>query len=157
MEMDKQLHRSRRERMIFGVCGGLAEYFDVDPVFIRVVFVALAFLQGIGILAYIILALVMPEEGREPRKTTDVGEQKLSDTGEPASTLGEDYRGYADERERVQRRNRGRNLLALTLILIGILFLIGNLGFLWWVNLNIVWPLILVVIGLLLIFGRTRR
>jgi len=57
--MKKRLTKSKKERMLFGVCGGLGEYFGIDPTFIRLAFAALA-LQGIGIVLYIILAIIMP-------------------------------------------------------------------------------------------------
>lgn len=63
--MTKKLYRSRDERMIWGVCGGLAKYFDVDPTLVRVLWVLLLFLGGWGILAYIILAIVVPLEPSE--------------------------------------------------------------------------------------------
>ncbi len=59
--MKKRLTKSKKERMLFGVCGGLGEYFDIDPTFIRLAFAVLA-LQGIGIVVYIILAIIMPSE-----------------------------------------------------------------------------------------------
>jgi phage shock protein C len=58
--MEKRLYKSRKERMLFGVCGGIAEYFDVDPTLIRLVTV-LAWCSGFGFLAYIIAAIVIPE------------------------------------------------------------------------------------------------
>jgi Putative stress-responsive transcriptional regulator len=57
--MKKRLTKSKKERMLFGVCGGLGEYFGIDPTFIRLAFAALA-LQGIGIVLYIVLAIIMP-------------------------------------------------------------------------------------------------
>ena len=59
----KHLFRSRKDRMISGVCGGLAEYFDMDPTVLRLIFVFLTiFSKGLGLLAYIILIFAMPEE-----------------------------------------------------------------------------------------------
>ncbi|OED06031.1 transcriptional regulator [Methanosarcina sp. A14] len=58
--MKKRLTKSKKERMLFGVCGGLGEYFDIDPTFIRLAFAALALQGGIGIVLYIILAILMP-------------------------------------------------------------------------------------------------
>ncbi len=58
--MKKQLHRSRTEKMIAGVCGGLAEYLDVDPTLVRVVWVFVSLLAGVGILLYLIMWVVMP-------------------------------------------------------------------------------------------------
>ena len=56
----KRLHRSRSEKMIAGVCGGIAEYMDMDPTIVRVLWVLVAFLAGTGILLYLILWVVMP-------------------------------------------------------------------------------------------------
>jgi phage shock protein C len=58
--MQKRLHRSRTERMIAGVCGGLAEYFNIDPTLVRVLWVLAVLLAGTGVLAYIILWILMP-------------------------------------------------------------------------------------------------
>ena len=58
----RRLYRSRTDRMIWGVCGGLAKYFDVDPTIIRVLAVISIFITGFSILAYIILAVIVPLE-----------------------------------------------------------------------------------------------
>jgi len=58
--MEKRLQRSRTEKMLGGVCGGLAEYFNVDPTLVRVIWIAITLLAGVGILLYIILWLVVP-------------------------------------------------------------------------------------------------
>lgn len=47
--------------MIFGVCGGIAEYFNVDPTIVRLLWVVLTFTKGLGLLAYIVCAIVVPE------------------------------------------------------------------------------------------------
>ena len=60
--MQKRLYRSKDERMIWGVCGGLAKYFDVDPTIIRLVAVLTLLLGLVGVLVYIILAIVVPLE-----------------------------------------------------------------------------------------------
>ena len=59
--MKRRLTRSKTDRKLFGVCGGLGEYFDIDPTFIRLAFASLV-LEGIGIVIYIILAIIMPPE-----------------------------------------------------------------------------------------------
>lgn len=62
-QVPSRLYRSRSQTMIAGVCGGLGEYFDVDPVLIRLLFVVTAFISGVGILAYIVLWIVVPLDG----------------------------------------------------------------------------------------------
>jgi phage shock protein C len=61
MTEGKRLYRSRRDRQIAGVCGGLAEYFDVDPTLVRLIFVVIALMGGPGLILYIIMAIVVPE------------------------------------------------------------------------------------------------
>ena len=58
----KRLYRSRRSRMICGVCGGIAEYFNIDPTLVRLGLILFACLGGSGVLGYIIAAIVIPEE-----------------------------------------------------------------------------------------------
>jgi phage shock protein C len=58
--MQKRLHRSRTEKMIAGVCGGLSEYFDVDPTLIRIGWVLISLLAGVGVLLYIVMWVITP-------------------------------------------------------------------------------------------------
>ena len=59
--MNKRLYRSTRDKMIAGVCGGIAEYFDVDPTIVRLIAVVLIFGWGSGLLAYLIAAIIVPK------------------------------------------------------------------------------------------------
>ncbi len=59
---DKKLYRSKEDRKIAGVCGGIAEYFNIDPTVIRVAWVILCAFGGSGIFAYILAAIIIPEE-----------------------------------------------------------------------------------------------
>lgn len=58
--MDKKLHRSQTDKMIAGVCGGIAEYFGIDSTLVRLGWVLFTFAGGSGILAYIIAWIIMP-------------------------------------------------------------------------------------------------
>ena len=70
--MNKKLYRSRNAQMIAGVCAGIAEYFDLDPTLVRILFVLLAIGPVPGLLVYIILAVIMPEAPAiEEAKTTE--------------------------------------------------------------------------------------
>lgn len=63
--MKKRLHRSNENKVIAGVCGGIAEYFDMDPTLIRLAWILFCALGGSGVLAYIIAAIVIPDEPLE--------------------------------------------------------------------------------------------
>ncbi|MES2436888.1 MAG: PspC domain-containing protein [Patescibacteria group bacterium] len=58
----KKLHRSSNDRFIAGVCGGLGEYFSIDPTLVRIGWVVFTLVGGAGIIAYIILALIVPSD-----------------------------------------------------------------------------------------------
>lgn len=60
--MKKRLYKIEEGKKIFGVCGGLAEYFDLDPTIIRLIWIILVFCAGTGVLAYFIAALIMPNK-----------------------------------------------------------------------------------------------
>lgn len=60
LSQPKTLYRSRRQRMIAGVCGGLAEYFNTDPTWIRLLFILLFFVGGSALLIYLIMWIVVP-------------------------------------------------------------------------------------------------
>lgn len=82
--MTKRLYRSSKDRVLLGVCGGVGEYFNVDPVLIRVVWVLSAFAGGAGILVYIIAAVIMPV------KAEDYGVRSYEAKAEPESPAKED-------------------------------------------------------------------
>lgn len=65
----KHLYRSRLDRMVGGVCGGLGDYFDIDPTVVRLLFVFGTLLGGPGVIAYLILLVVVP---LEPAEATQV-------------------------------------------------------------------------------------
>ena len=60
--MAKRIYRSRDERMIAGVCGGLAEYFETDPTLIRLIWVAMVLIAGTGLLLYLIAWIIVPNK-----------------------------------------------------------------------------------------------
>lgn len=60
--MAKKFYRSRKNRVIAGICGGLAEYFDIDPIIVRLIALILVLSAGAGLIAYIIAWIAVPEE-----------------------------------------------------------------------------------------------
>jgi phage shock protein C len=75
----KTLLRSSKNKVIAGVCGGLGEYFELDPVLFRLLFVAVTLLGGSGVLIYIILWLVIPEDTSKGKDTEDTLKENASD------------------------------------------------------------------------------
>ncbi|NLJ75895.1 MAG: PspC domain-containing protein [Peptococcaceae bacterium] len=131
----QKLYRSRKTRIIAGVAGGLAEYFDIDVAIIRLLWVLAAFAGGAGLLAYIAAMIIIPER----RETLGAsGEEQLEDNGKPKRGLGE-----------TARRNAG-----LILIGLGVLLLAHEI--LPWYLMRYVWPLLLIALGIF-VLSRGRR
>ncbi|MEX2598437.1 MAG: PspC domain-containing protein, partial [Dehalococcoidia bacterium] len=129
--MEQRLRKSNTDSVIFGVCGGLGRYFQVDPVLIRIGFVVLTLAALSGALIYIVMAIVMPaDDGTEPDASAD------PDSAAPG------------------RRREG---LAALLIIGGVVILLANLGAFSWLDWSTLWPLALVGIGVLIIAQRYRR
>ena len=60
--MEKRLYKIENGKMLCGVCGGIAEYFGIDPTLVRLAWMVLVFFAGTGILAYFIAALIIPDK-----------------------------------------------------------------------------------------------
>ena len=131
----KRVYRSRKEVMIGGVCGGLAEYLDIDPVIVRLVMVLLLFAGGAGLLIYILGWIVIPKTPETNQTKEAITSTTTSDT--PSSS------------ETAERPERGRLLAGLILIILGFIFLFSK--FLPWFSFGKLWPLILIILGVLLI------
>jgi len=136
----KRLYRSRSNKMIGGVCGGLAEYFEIDATILRVIFVLLAFAKGIGIFLYLIALIIVPTN------VEDKPNQTKSRTGGTTASI----------------------VIGIILILIGLHFLAESVGpfyfwphywFIHWpweVDWDLLWPVLLILVGVLYIVHTSR-
>ncbi|MEW6045219.1 MAG: PspC domain-containing protein [Bacillota bacterium] len=145
------LFRPRQQAVIFGVCAGLGRYFDVDPVLIRLIFVILAFFGGVGIIAYVVLAMVMPSERSVGQESWRVLQENVREMQGAAVVAGQTVAEVVRSGAGAGRR---RYLLGLILVVFGSLMLLARLGLFWWVRWDLLWPLLLVGLGMLLLLRR---
>lgn len=135
----KRLYRSKKDKMIAGVCGGLAEYFEVDPVLVRVLFALSAFMGGIGIILYILLVIVTPEEGATPTSSQD-------------SVSGEHGGGPAViEEPPLQIPNEVKDrrwLFGIAVIFLGLIMLADGLTPFTWIGRQFLWPMVVIALGI---------
>jgi len=171
--MSKKLYRSRSDRMIAGVCGGLADYFDVDSSLIRLAVLLIFLFQGVGLIAYIIAWLIMSEEpvkneyrmpddyyieeGKDknkadnPENTQQNHENRESTNGNQRSKEQAEKEYYQQYQSKDSGSNNRKKILAFIMILVGSLFLVDIwIPELYWEK---YWPLILIAAGLLLLKG----
>lgn len=74
---EKRLTRKRDDRMLFGVASGVAEYIGVDPAIVRLLFVLMALINGWGLLIYVVLAIIMPEQSSVAAKAHPFDEEEI--------------------------------------------------------------------------------
>ena len=129
----RRLYKSRRDRVIDGVCGGIAEYFDIDPVIVRLIAVILLFTGGTGLIAYIVGMIIIP-----------------------ANPEGEGYQPCSHQAHTTGKTNhKNKSAAGVILIIIGVLLLMHNIpvfrGYYWWIR-SLSWeyivPVAFIIIGL---------
>jgi len=86
--MQPRLTRSPTESMIAGVCGGLAEYFNIDPVIVRLIFVLVTLTSGLGLPVYVVLWIVMPRVSAAGQQSF---QQSVQQFGQEASRFGQEF------------------------------------------------------------------
>jgi len=128
-ESMKHLYRSRHDRMISGVCGGFAEYLEVDVLIIRLIWVLLTLFGGVGLLLYIAAVIIMPENPAE----------------------------YVSDTEKEPKNNKAIFWGSL-FILIGLLLLLKQVGFFYYLSFwnipwQVIWAVFLILIGIFLMYN----
>lgn len=151
--MSGRLERSRANRVIGGVCGGLAEYLDIDATFVRVVMVVLAFPFGVGVLIYFLLLVFMPNPG----ETTPFVRPVATDHSVVAAPADPATAPVAPRVVDPAEMERRRNGLGLLLVAVGVVFLLGNMGAFRFIDWHYIWPLVLIAVGVYFISRRSRR
>lgn len=156
--MERRLYRSKRNRVLLGVCGGIAEYFNIDPVIVRVIAVILI-IPGVfpAIIAYFILALIIPLEGSTSSSPRDNIRENVSDLRNTSVGIGEEIRTTFQKPDIPPSHaepNRALWIIGLIIIAIGVFFLILNIfGWIW----RYLWPLMLIAVGLIIVLLVVRR
>jgi phage shock protein C len=154
MENTSTFYRSSSNKVVAGVCGGLAEKLVIDPVIIRLVFVLLAVFAGGGILAYIILWIVLPERPWTDAYTSQKSRETSSENpGENQSWQAQDI---PNKENPIPDPNASKTQLIAGTILIALggLFLIA--AFIPRINVYDLWPVALIVIGLFILRPTTK-
>jgi phage shock protein C len=140
MAEQKRLFRSSTDRVLGGVAGGLAQYMQVDPVFVRLAFVVLALFQGIGLIIYLIMWLVVPDEA----STNLNGEAIIRANAEDMRARAQQFTGS------MRAGSQGPLLVGAVLVSLGIMFLLREFG----IAPGVLWPLVLIGLGAFLLFAR---
>lgn len=163
--MSNKLYRSEKGKVIAGVCRGLAEHYNIDPILVRLIFILLSLINGLGIIIYGVLWLILPrgirvaaeeaESSKDMEESTDSGEDIKED-------LQVKHEDESKEIILIDKRSPFFVYLVLGLlpVLVGAVFLMEKLAIfpgVWFLG-RIMWPAILVIIGFVIIVaGATRK
>jgi len=137
----KKLYRSRDNKVLAGVCGGIGEYFEIDPVIIRLIWIVLTMIWGFGLFLYIIAIFLIPFEPKEI---------KIQDVGTTTQESKKDYRHLEDN-----DRNIVITLIALFFIVLGIMVVISIIAPSTYIFRNIIKGILgvaMIIIGIYLVF-----
>ncbi|MGF7056586.1 PspC domain-containing protein [Brassicibacter mesophilus] len=121
--MKKQLYRSTHNKIISGVCGGIAEYFEIDPIIIRLLWALITFTKGIGFIAYIICMIIIPENTSAYSEYVDTESN------------------YSDDNSKI--------ILGVVLVILGLVLVAKK--FIHWLDFGSLLPIFMVLVGIYLI------
>lgn len=141
MKKEKKLYRSNTDYVISGVCGGLAEYFGIDAIIIRIIFIMFALAGGGGLIIYILMVLLLPNYGENENDLTKEIKSKVKNV---ASEI---------KKEVKIKRDGGRTILGLIVFMIGSI-LLWNHFFPYTIRFEVFWPSMMVVFGLWMILKK---
>ncbi len=147
---DKKLYRSVADKVLGGVAGGLGNYFNVDSTVVRLIFILLFVFGGSGLLIYLILWLIIPSE----KSSSQVSGENIR---ENADEIRDKAQSLAGEMRQMSEKENPRSMFGLLILVIGVLFLLNNFGIFRFFDLGRLWPLVLVVIGLAILFRNDKR
>ena len=147
----KRLYKSRKDKVISGICGGIGEYFAVDPVLIRVIAVLLFFFGGVGVIAYIVGMIIIPAE---PLQADNNEKKEIEKEDAPKEKESSEYK----------HTDTGALIIGIVFLIAGFMFLMRNFNFFdfhfWWIKDQIrlfFWPGILVALGVLLVLKGSKK
>ena len=148
--MEKKLQRNQQDKMIAGVCSGLADYFDIDVTWVRIAFVIAVIAGASGILAYLILWIAVPKKPYIP----DFGQFNSGSTVNGMS--GNTSQGF----DNLKKKDRGnfRLIAGVIFIFFGLIFLLNEFDLIPdWMDFENLWPLILVGMGLYILSAGVNK
>jgi phage shock protein PspC (stress-responsive transcriptional regulator) len=160
--MNERLYRSRIHRVFGGVAGGLAEYLNLDPIVVRILFIIITVINGFGIFLYIILWIIIPESDvpysslNDP-PGTEKGESNSNQPGVDNSTSSKkefDPVEFYNQKAK-KKANRGRVVVGLILIAFGFIFLAEQ--YFSYFDFEDFLPLALIAVGIILIWNSSKK
>lgn len=147
--MNRKLYRNMRDKMVAGVCSGLADYLQTDVTIVRLVFLLAFFGIGAGPIAYLILWVVLPVQYGTASSANTFNTSGTADNPSGEATFTQDFNPTP------QKSMRPNLIMGIILITMGTLFLIDNLvSFEFF---STYWPVLLIIAGVTILFAKSKK
>jgi phage shock protein PspC (stress-responsive transcriptional regulator) len=151
----KKFYRSRTDRILFGVCGGLGKYFGIDPILFRLLFILLFLMNGAGVILYAIMIFLTHQEPLEhepgsPETKEDNLKDEFHNLTEKIEEKAHEFSSQTKAEE--NKMSDSRNLLGGIIIVFGLFFLMKQFFPIAWMNTDVIWALAVIAIGFYIIF-----
>jgi phage shock protein C len=145
----EKLYRSSTNKVIAGVCGGLGDYFDIDPMIIRALFVLAFFMSGSGVVLYLALWVIIPENPVHDTFSRAHFKSTVNEMKAKAIDVVDEIRGIKTERTETRQ-----SWLAILVVALGVMMLLRNFDLLSVFDFERLWPLLLIIIGFAIMFKK---
>ena len=152
--MENRLYRSRQDRILGGVCGGLAKYLQIDTILVRLFFIVFSLVGGIGPIAYLIMWVLVPSEEENPTPNASAQVIDGEVMKERAETFKEEFVDV------IRKPSRKSSLYAgITLVIIGGYIFLKNLNLPWlaWLNDKLILAALIILAGAALLVATLRK
>jgi phage shock protein C len=166
--MKEKLYRSTKDKVVGGVAAGLGNYLNIDPVIVRIIFVLLTIFNGVGLLVYIIMWIIIPAD-KDDRPILNFN--KKNDNNDSVNIDGQnntektentninyqakDQTIVINEEEKSEKVSTGRIIFGGLLVFFGLAFFVER--FFDWFDFHDLIPLVFIIIGLLLLWNSIRK
>ena len=166
--MKEKLYRSTKDKVVGGVAAGLGNYLNIDPVIVRIIFVLLTIFNGVGLLVYIIMWIIIPAD-KDDRPILNFN--KKNDNNDSVNIDGQnntektentninyqakDHTIVIKEEEKSEKVSTGRIIFGGLLVFFGLAFFVER--FFDWFDFHDLIPLVFIIIGLLLLWNSIRK
>ena len=157
LTMNKKLYRSRKDYMIAGVCGGIAEYFEIDSTLVRLLAVLVVLIGGAGVVAYIIAWIVIPKNPDQVSDESFEEREKIKEKVKKGTKdVIKEVKEHFESEELSHKSEKNRRIFGgIIVIAVGLIFLLN--GFFPWVGWNKLWPVILIAVGITIMIQAFKK
>lgn len=150
IKTDKRLIRNTKNKLLAGVAAGIADYFDLDPNVIRFLFIVLTAFGGSGILMYLLLWLLLPSDVSEVNDSRDTVRENVQQMKDAVKDFADQIKKERPH-DMNEKKGKSQQYLGSILVILGILFLLKNLGLIDLFIIQKFWPVLIIFLGVALV------